>query len=475
MLFRRVHQQLGGALHFVMSGGAYLDPELGRQWEALGVRVLEGYGTTEASPIISCNSFAHARLGTLGRPLPGVQVQVASDGEVLVRGPNVTPGYWQDTAATEASFAGGWYKTGDLGEIDGDGYLHFKGRKKDLIVLASGMNVYPEDIEALLRRQPSVADTVVVGLPRGGQGVEVHAALILKDAAASARDIVDEVNGALADHQRIQGFTVWPEEDFPRTHTLKVKKHEVIQTLARRGQEIPTQQTAGAHDVGVSPLFHLASRVAQKPLSGLSLASQLAADLGLDSLGRVELLSVVETEMGVYLDESQVTGVMTLGELEGLVQQGARQAAQVRYPDWPLHSLVRPLRALAQAGLFGTALSWFAPAKVEGRERLLGLQGPALFACNHQSHADTPVILAALPRRWRKRMTVAAAADHWFREGRVAGAAAAFLFNAFPFSRTDSIRPSLEHCSRLLDRGWSVLIYPEGTRSPDGTMGQFKS
>ncbi|MBI4198393.1 MAG: AMP-binding protein [Chloroflexi bacterium] len=474
VLFRSVHRQLGGKLRFVMCGGAYLDPALAQQWEALGVYVLQGYGTTETSPIISCNSFGQRRLDSLGKPIPGVQVKLAEDGEVLVRGPNVTPGYWRNAEATEVAFADGWYRTGDLGALDRDGFLYFRGRKKDVIVLASGMNVYPEDIEALLRRHPAVADAAVVGLPRNGQEVEAHAALLLKDKAASPKAILEEVNEALADHQKVRGCTPWPEEDFPRTHTLKVKKHEVLQRLAllRAGNMPATKPDLAPPQA--SPLCSLAAQIARLPVAQATPTARLGPDMGLDSLGRVELLAAVESELGVYLDDAHVSGETTLEELETLAARaGGRQ--QAGYAQWPLHPLVRVLRAAAQAVLFGTIVRWFAPRDVQGLERLKGLKGPVLFASNHQSHADTPVILASLPRRWRRRVAVAAAADHWFAKGRLAGGVAAFMFNAFPFSRTDSIRPSLERCSQLQEGGWSVLIYPEGTRSPDGRMGPFKS
>ena len=237
LLFRPVHKQLGGHVRFFMSGGAYLDPELQRKWGTLGIRVMQGYGTTETSPVITTNSLDQQRPGSVGRVLDGQEVRIADDGEVLTRGPNVTRGYWQNEAATQASFEDGWYKTGDLGFLDDDGFLFLKGRKKDLIVLANGQNVYPEDIETALGKQPGVREGVVLAIPSGDSSVEVHAALLLDD-DANADDAVLAANAVLADHQRIQGFTVWPEEDLPRTHTLKVKKQVVLDhaaTAARRG------------------------------------------------------------------------------------------------------------------------------------------------------------------------------------------------------------------------------------------------
>ena len=177
-LFGKVHRRFGGKLKFVMCGGARLDPSLAEKWEALGIIVLQGYGTTEAAPIVACNSFQHKKPDSLGKALPGQEVRIAEDGEIHTRGPNVTPGYWNAPEITESSFHGDWYKTGDLGYVDDDGFLYFKGRKKDLIVLANGQNVYPEDIEPLLQSHPAVADAVVVGMPSASGGEDVYAVLI---------------------------------------------------------------------------------------------------------------------------------------------------------------------------------------------------------------------------------------------------------------------------------------------------------
>jgi long-chain acyl-CoA synthetase len=229
-LFREVHRQFGGKLQFIMSGGAYLDPELARKWYALGIPILQGYGATEASPVISTNTFQHNRLGSVGKVLPGQEIRIAEDGEILTRGPNVTQGYWQSPQATDDAFENDWYRTGDLGYIDQDGFLFLKGRKKDLIVLANGQNVYPEDIETILNKQAGVRDSVVVGLPAEGGLVRVHAVLLMEEGSQAA-EAVSSTNKLLADHQRVRGFTIWPEEDFPRTHTLKVRKNLVMESL----------------------------------------------------------------------------------------------------------------------------------------------------------------------------------------------------------------------------------------------------
>jgi long-chain acyl-CoA synthetase len=225
-LFRPVHARLGGRFQFFVCGGAYLDPRLARKWENLGVKVVQGYGTTETSPAIAANSLERRNLASIGKPIACNEVRLAADGEIQVRGDNVTPGYWEDEAATRAVFEDGWYCTGDLARQDGEGYLYLIGRKKNMIVLASGENVYPEDVETLLIDEPAVRDAVVVGIARPSGDVEVHAVLLAENEAA-ATAAVKAVNRRLAIHQRIRGMTRWPDDDFPRTLTFKPRRADI--------------------------------------------------------------------------------------------------------------------------------------------------------------------------------------------------------------------------------------------------------
>ena len=231
-LFGAVHKRFGGHFRFFVSGGAYLPPTLAQSWENMGFRVMQGYGTTECSPIVSATPYHDHTLDSVGKPLKGVEVRIAEDGEILVHGPNVSLGYWKNPEATAASFKDGWYYTGDLGFFDEKNNLYLKGRKKNLIVLANGLNVYPEDIENILHANPLVKDAVVFGLMHQGQGPEVHAVLLLED-PSKAKTVIQQANKQLATHQQIRGFTIWPEEDFPRTHTLKVKRLDVLSKLEK--------------------------------------------------------------------------------------------------------------------------------------------------------------------------------------------------------------------------------------------------
>ncbi|MBI2911404.1 MAG: AMP-binding protein [Chloroflexi bacterium] len=471
LLFASVHRQFGGRLRWISSGGAYLDPALARTWQALGVEVLQGYGATEASPIISATSFEDNRLGSVGRPVPGVEVGIAQDGEVQARGPNITPGYWRNEAATLAAFDDGWYRTGDLGELDAQGHLFLKGRKKDLIVLANGQNVYPEDIETGLARQPGVRDAVVVGLPRDGGAVEVHAVLLMESPSEeTAAGRVRDTNARLGAHQQIQGFTVWPEEDFPRTHTLKVRKSLVLERLGAGGRPAAVSAPASTASA-TSPLQRLVADLARVPAEGVTPEKSLGLDLGLDSLGRVELLSAIEQEMGVYLDETSVGPDTTVAQLERLLQSGVAAPA-LPLPAWPRSWWCRVLRAVLQVTLVFPALRLLYRVEAQGQEHLRGLRQPVLFAANHNMKLDNGVILWATPFAWRWRLAIAAAADdvlgHWFP-----AAYSQVLGNAFPFAREGAVRTSLEHLGWLMDQGWNILIYPEGRLTPFGEIRPF--
>ncbi len=472
-LFSRVHKRFGGKLRFVMCGGARLEPSLAEKWEALGVIVLQGYGTTEAAPIVACNSFRYKKLDALGKVLPGQEVRIASDGEILTRGPNITQGYWNQPEITAASFEDDWYRTGDLGYMDDDGFLYFKGRKKDLIVLANGQNVYPEDIEPLLLGHAAVADAVVVGMPSPNGGEDVHAVLISEEGEDGGAAVAD-ANPKLAAHQQIRGFSIWPDEEFPRTHTLKVKKNLVLERLVADasgdadGEESPAATPA---QEDMTPLEQLIVRVCEVPSADVSADKLLDADIGLDSLGRVELLSAVEQELGVYIDETGVHPETTVGELEAMLAQGSASEEE-RFPAWCRAWWCRIARAALHYTLVKPGVGTLYGIEVMGKENLQDLEGPVLIAANHNLKVDAGMILIALPASLRWRLGIASAADNYFSSvwWRFFSP---LLGNTFPFARYGPVRRSLENLGNLLDDRWSVLIFPEGDRT-DGDIKPFK-
>jgi len=264
ILFRSVHAQFGGGLRLLVSSGAYLPPALQQAWEDLGITVIQGYGSTETGSG-TCTTLSDHGLGTVGRPPAPVEMRLAHDGEVLFRGPTMFKGYWLDPEATAAVFdADGWYHTGDLGRLDEGGRLVLQGRKKDMIVLPNGFNVFPEDIENALR-DAGIRDSVVLETEPGKIEAVVLAASPVPGAAAAGTAAgtaagmaveVDDVgraaiqaavkaaNATLGSQQRIANWRLWPETDFPRTHTLKIRRNEVrawARAAAESGAEAPLE------------------------------------------------------------------------------------------------------------------------------------------------------------------------------------------------------------------------------------------
>ena len=470
-LFRTVHKQFGGKLDLIVSGGAPLDRDLGRKWEMLGIKVLQGYGATEASPVISNHTMVERRPDSTGRPLPNVQVKISEQGEILVKGDNITPGYYNAPEETAKAFEDGWYKTGDLGYFDKDSFLHIQGRVKDMIVLSSGQNVFPQDIQTVLVKHPSVKDAVVIGLPKG-TSVEVHAALILSD-PDSAKQAVDWANSQLAEQQRVRGFTVWPDEDFPRTHTLKIKNKVVIDTiLSGSEQSAPSSpRPTSTPPTGARDLMSIIAELSRRDLELVPDTATLGNDLDLDSLGRIELLSAIETELGVYLDESKISPDTTVRQLSSLVEEGSRRPPMVKFPAWGMRWWARMARGFFHQGAIFPLMTLAYGLKVSGSENLAGLTGPVLFASNHHLGLDNPLIFKAVTRRWRSRLAVAAAAELWSNP--IWWVLNPLLGNGFPIARTGPIRPSLENLGSIMDRGWSVLIYPEGVLTVGGPMKPF--
>jgi long-chain acyl-CoA synthetase len=482
VLFWRVHRALGQRLDFVICGGASLPPDTALAWERLGVRVIEGYGATECAPVIACNSYDQRVPGSVGRPLDRVGLRLSDEGEVQVRGPNVFSGYWQDAARSKACRTDdGWFRTGDLGVIDAEGRLSIQARLSDRIVLPSGMKVYPADVEAELMQEAGIRDCAVVGLPGPDGQEQVHAVVLAPGAAQGAlTDAVAKANRRLATHQRIMGLTVW-QGDFPRTGLHKVKRRLLQSMLAVSGGGAASVQAGSvpAGDDRLAGVAALLRRILRDPQAVITEGTRLEADLGLDSLGRIELAALIEQETGREVAEEEVNALDRVADLSALLTEGAavgRGGAEVPdFPDWPLHPVAVALRAAVQRGLLFPLHGVFCrPFRVEGADAVDLAGGPVLLVANHSSHADTVSILRALPPALRRRTAVAAASDYFY-SGRLRGALASLVLNTFAFSRAGRVRASLERCGQLCDDGWSVLIYPEGTRSPDGRLLPFRT
>jgi long-chain acyl-CoA synthetase len=407
--------------------------------------------------------------------------QESEQGEILVKGDNVSPGYYKRPDLNDLYFKDGWYMTGDVGEIDDDGFLHIKGRTKNMILTASGMNVYPEDIEAELNRIPGVKDSCVLGLERNGKPV-IHAVLLLEEKGVEAKSIIERANMNLADHQKVQAYSVWNKPEFPRTLTMKIQRRFVKQALCEeRGEGGETAESRTA----LSPLYEIICSISKTSISDLKPEAALGLDLQIDSLSRVELASLIEEKLGVDLDEALITDRTTIADLEDLIaSQGKVTRSKVR--KWPLSLWAMFARSFLQL-LSRPLVRCYIKLRVMGREKFDKLDKPFLLIANHVSHLDAVVLTLALPWHARKRLAVAAAADvfeEWdskhapSKEKVVRKTVTAFAqlgLNIFPFQRYAGIKKSLEYTGRIIDKGWSVMIFPEGRLSHDGAVKEFKS
>jgi long-chain acyl-CoA synthetase len=480
--YRRVHRMFGWRFLSFVTGGASLDESTESFWRRLGFAVAQGYGMTETAALVSLNNPFSSRRGSIGQVLAGSEnIRINEGGEILVRGKNISPGYWGEKRRTDDE----WLNTGDVGQLDETGRLYFRGRKKDVIVTAAGLNIYPEDLEAALSSQPETIASAVVAID-GANGPEPAAALILKP-GTDAASLTSRANEGLAAYQQIRQWIIWPDADFPRTPTQKIKKNVVAATVAKL-LAAPGKEAAGDESRLGSIIRRIGGRSKEQAIG----PARLSEDLGLDSLGRVELLSEIEDKYQIDLDEQALSAATTVSDIENLVRGEARDTSErtkFRYPYWSTKfpiSWFRPVFYSAVIYPITRLLCW---VNTCGLENLRGIKGPVIFASNHVTYVDPPIIMSAMPFRFRTRLAIAMDGERqrayrypppgtglirrvrWFFTYWLGIA----CFNAFPLPRQSGFRKSFSFAGDAMDRGCSVLIFPEGALTPDGTLQPLKS
>jgi long-chain acyl-CoA synthetase len=485
--FRSIRRQFGWKFWAFICGGATLDSETEEFWQRLGYAAIQGYGLTETTSLVSVNHPFKLGKGSIGKVLPGREVKLAEDGEILVRGAGVASGYWGN-ASQDVSDAEGWYRTGDVGARDEAGNLYFKGRKKEVIVTPGGTNVYPEDLEAALRAQPEVHDCVVVGIDRGGNAEPCAVVILGSDDNAEEKQlekIVRNANQSLAEYQRMNMWMEWPQPDFPRTSTQKPKRNLIAETVRQQISQGDSKSEGSAN----SPLSELIARVAGRPPIRLREDSSLDSDLGLSSLDRVELIGALEDRYQLDLSEARFTAVKTVGDLERMLRGETTPSAAYHYPNWVLRWPTTWLRWLAHYLLLRPAVIVLGWPRIEGREHLRGVNGPLLIICNHLADIDPGFVLTALPARFRNRLAVATGGEalealrtppygrYFFLRiyDRVKWILGVSLLNLFPLPREAGFRRSFAYAGEAVDRGYSVLVFPEGRHTTDGKMNPFRA
>lgn len=532
--FRGVHREFGLKFWAFVSGGGALPGPLEQFWNALGFVLIQGYGMTETTAIITLNHPFHVAEGTIGKPLPGREVQLAPDGEVLVRGAVISGATWKNGELRPRQ--DGWLATGDLAERQESGELRFLGRKSEVIVTAAGVNIYPEDIEAAIEEQPDVAACAVVAMDTPS-GPEPCAVLACRGSGGCATAAVERANAKLPEFQRISRWVMWPEPDLPRTSTGKVKRKPVAAWLARIQAAAAAPSNGKLHPVsndtfGPSSdwLLALISQITGESNTSVGDELRLTEDLHLDSLGRVQLAAAIEERLGIVQSNGLLEEVQTLGDLRKIVAgdipadgdalsvapspesaqpatapaPASATAAPVAapppvtpprphflYPTWPWWAPFQWIR-IAFNEVIARPLTWLLAApRVVGPLAALP-PGPLLIIGNHVTAYDAALIEYALPPRLRRRIAVAMMGEMLedFRHFRnpdwppghkgfyILGPPAYWLvtalYNVFPLPRQRDFQASFAHAGKALDRGYNVMVFPEGTRSAEGQLARFR-
>jgi len=486
LLFGSVHERLGTSLTLIGCGGAKLPERLTTQLEGLGWHVLTGYGLTETSPVLTFNSRRHARIGSEGRALPGVEIRIGEEpaaGEIQAKGPSVFGGYLDNPTANATAFTDdGWFRTGDLGKIDRDGYLSVIGRSKELIVLADGKKLFPETVEARYAASPLLREIGI--FERNGQ----LAAIVVPDEAAVRergatreaqllREEIEDIGGRLAPYERLSAFRI-AREALPRTQLGKLKRHllpGIFDALSRPGESRAAPKAA-PHAFDGSPLERQvwAWLEARYPKHTLTRETSPQLDLEIDSLEWVTLTLEIERRFGVTLTGEAVSRILTLADL--LDELGKAPAAQDRRGSAvqrfvPPGALSRALGAVLFAVVRPMA-RWLWRVDVQGLPKL-PLDAPLVITPNHASYLDPLAIAAALPWRVLRKTYWAGWVGVLFNTplrrlvSRIA--------QVFPIDPDHDLAGAVDAAREILQRGGCVVWFPEGRRSPTGALGEFRA
>ena len=531
--FRHVHSLLGWKFWAVISGGATLPSELEEFWGGIGIPVIQGYGMTETTALVTLNSPFKIGKGTIGKTLPGREVRLSPEGEIQVRGDMLATSTW--TAGKMVQREGDWLSTGDLGERNEQGELLFLGRKGDVIVTGGGMNIHPADLETALKKQPGIRECAVVPCETAS-GAEPVAVVLLSGSESQLQPAVLEANKGLAAYQQIRRVMVWPEPTFPYTSTGKLLRRKVAEWVCQTiGSPSGAQTASTAPKPGKGSLLDMIAEVTGERPAGTEDSLRLTEDLHLDSLGRVQLQSSLEQQLVLEFADDALSNLETLGQLRALIAEetGTQSAptpqapepvaqpasasppteavaedapapkpttasradkdlqaltSQEMYPRWPWNWFFAPLRELFLE-IVAQPFVWFLGApRVTLPEGELP-DGPVIVIANHVTAYDAAIVLYALPRKLRRRAAIAMVGEMLldYKRGRNQGNRflnlfappqywlVTALYNVFPMPRAHGFRRSFQHAGEAMDRGYSVIIFPEGARDYEGGIRPFRS
>jgi len=501
LIFRSAHRSFGTRFRFFGSGGAKLDPAVMEGLEALGFTVLEGYGLTETSPVVTFNPVEKRKPGSAGKPLPSVSIRIAhpsdtGEGEIEIRGPMVMKGYYNKPSATAEVMHDGWFRTGDIGRLDHDGYLFVTGRSKEIIVLSSGKNIYPEDVEKMYLSSKLIKELCITGIEHQGITDSLHAVIVpdfeyAKQAAISnlydaLKWEINALSGRLPSYMRIQGFTL-QKDPLPRTPLGKLRRFMI---KANQPQPEPEKQNVSAAEetlfsdaIGSKALK--AVRATSKKDQEIQADDNLELDLGLDSLSRIELVVALEAALTLKLPEDFMSDIHTIRELVEKIRRFScgPEAAGTERAGWKEIIAVNPQETINLA----PSESHMLPSRIiyiflklilkllfrfeaRGLENLR-TSGSFIIAPNHASYLDGFVVVLSLPFSFFRNL-YSLGLSHFF-----AGSLKSWFAkraHVIPIDSSAYLNRALQTSAYVLRHGRSLCVFPEGGRSADNTLLEFK-
>lgn len=524
LLFGRIHATFGSRMRYLITGGSRFDPVIARDFSDFGIDLLNAYGLTETSAAAFLNPPGRVVIGSVGPPLPTIEAKILepqpSDeggpaaGEILIRGAIVMKGYWNRPDATAEAIQDGWLHTGDLGYFDSGGNLFITGRRKELIVLANGKNIYPEEIEAHYLKSPFIKEICVMGLeakPGDPSSERLYAVVVPNFEALRERKVVNakevirfDIEGLsqqLASTKRIGDYEIW-QEDLPRTTTRKLKRFEIekrVRANQARGirgvaevvaeRPLTPEEELWLGQPEVQRALKVLRENARNAPEKIRPSDNLELDLGLDSMQRVEVLVELEKELGGDVEEGRLADIYTVRDLVNLVLESAgsgKTVARAQFAGWKAvlredpadadvlelaqpHPVMEGFWYFVSRALQVVARDWF-QLRVYGIEKLPA-KGPCILSSNHQSYLDPAVLAAVLPRKIFVN-SFAVGTSEIFGEGFMRRLAKAL--RVVVVDPDANLVPAMRAGAFGLRCGRNLILYPEGERSIDGTPRTFK-
>ena len=491
---------MGGDIRVLVSGGASLSDAIYDGFQKFGMTIYQGYGMTETAPVLTVNPYLKSKRGSVGPAVAGVALRIEKPdadgvGEIVAKGPSTMQAYYQNPTATAESIRDGWLYTGDLGHIDADGYLYLTGHCKDVIVPASGKNVYPIELEALYRGSSAISEICVVGVPyEDGSDTAIHAVIVPTSSDETTKSAIQHHlqarAKALPSYQQFHKFHFW-DAVLPKTEDGVIDRQclkSSLQTLMKEatgvtplpslsGEKPETETAAPRTDIPEEVLSTLA-RLARMPSHHIRLESRLDIDLGLDSLTRLDLLLVLEARLGETIPDALLANLETVGDVVNLIETFQPEATKRAAPDSEngtveLRQVPRWYARAFRSVVTGIYRNYFS-LQCYGLEHIPEGK-PYIIMPNHTSHLDTLTVITALGDK-AHQLWVLAARDYWFAT-RLQGWFARTCLNALPIERDGNFTEFLQDlrmANAVMTQNNGLLIFPEGTRSLDGNLQPFK-